>query len=46
MKPFVEGMRKQFGEDQNYIFFENLYERLLKLTHTEVSSTTAVSLTK
>jgi len=46
MKPFVEGMRKQFGEDQNYIFFENLYERLLKLTHTQVSSTRAASLTK
>jgi len=46
MKPFVEGMRKQFGEDQNYIFFESLYERLLKFTRTHASSTTAASLTK
>jgi hypothetical protein len=31
MKPFVLGMRKKFGEDQNYVFFEGLYDRLLKL---------------
>ena len=32
MQPFILGMRKKFGEDQNYIFFETLYERLLKLS--------------
>jgi hypothetical protein len=35
MKPFVLGMRKKFGEEQNYIFFEGLYERLLKLSHAQ-----------
>ncbi|MGI0092092.1 MAG: DUF4760 domain-containing protein [Nitrososphaerales archaeon] len=33
MKPFVEGMRRRFGEDQNYVFFEKLYTRLIRLTH-------------
>ncbi|MDG6904521.1 MAG: hypothetical protein JRN20_01905 [Nitrososphaerota archaeon] len=28
MKPFVLGMRKKFGEDQNYAFFERLHSRL------------------
>jgi len=43
MKPFILGMRKKFSEDQNYAFFETLYERLLKLPQTSVldSSTTA-----
>ena len=43
MKPFIMGMRKKFSEDQNYAFFETLYERLLKLPQTSVldSSTTA-----
>lgn len=31
MKPFVLGMRKKFGEDQNYVFFERLYSRLKDL---------------
>ncbi len=46
MKPFVVGMRKKFGEDQNYIFFESLYGRLLKLTHAAVSDSGTTSLTK
>lgn len=41
MKPFVLGMRKKFGEDQNYVFFEELYERLLKLPRTPTTADTA-----
>lgn len=41
MKPFVLGMRKKFGEDQNYVFFEELYERLLKIPRTPTTADTA-----
>jgi len=30
MKPFVEGMRRRFGEEENYISFQKLYERVTK----------------
>jgi hypothetical protein len=45
MKPFIAGMREKFGEDQNYAFFERLYERLLQLQHTP-SPAGAQSVTK
>ncbi len=31
MKPFVMGMRAQFGADDNYFFFEKLYQSLQEL---------------
>lgn len=30
MKPFVTGVRKQYGEEENYAAFERLYEQLTK----------------
>ena len=30
MKPFVEGVRQRFGEEENYVAFQGLHERLLK----------------
>ncbi len=38
MKPFVMGMREKFGADDNYFFFEKLYQRLEDL-HAHVSQT-------
>ena len=49
MKPFVTGVRKKFGEDQNYIFFESLYEHLVKLPRATVfdsATSSAASLAK
>jgi hypothetical protein len=28
MKPFVSGVRQRYGEEENYVAFERLYERL------------------
>ena len=30
MKPFVAGMRRRFGEEENYAAFEQLHERIIK----------------
>ena len=30
MKPFVEGVRHRFGEEENYIAFQKLHERIAK----------------
>jgi len=30
MKPFVEGVRRRFGEEENYVAFQKLYERVVK----------------
>jgi hypothetical protein len=30
MKPFVEGVRQRFGEEENYVAFQRLHERLAK----------------
>ena len=30
MKPFVAGLRERFGEEENYVAFQRLYERLAK----------------
>ena len=30
MKPFVEGVRQRFGEEENYIAFQRLYEQVTK----------------
>jgi hypothetical protein len=30
MKPFIEGVRQRFGEEENYVAFEGLYERVIK----------------
>ncbi len=38
MKPFVMGMRGKFGADDNYFFFEKLYQRLEEL-HSQASQT-------
>ncbi len=43
MKPFVTGMRQKFGEDLTYVFFETLYNRLLKLPQTPVADVNASS---
>ncbi len=29
MKPFVIGMRQKYGEENNYVFFQRLYDRLV-----------------
>jgi hypothetical protein len=31
MQPFINGMRNKFGGDQNYVFFEKLYNRLKEM---------------
>ncbi len=38
MKPFVMGMRAKFGAEDNYFFFEKLYQRLEGL-HASASTT-------
>jgi hypothetical protein len=30
MKPFIAGVRKRFGEEENYVAFQRLYERISK----------------
>ena len=30
MKPFVEGVRRRFGEEENYVAFQKLYEHVVK----------------
>ena len=30
MKPFVAGVRKRFGEEENYVAFEHLHEQIAK----------------
>jgi hypothetical protein len=31
MKPFVAGLRQQFGEEENYAAFERLHEKIMKM---------------
>jgi len=30
MKPFVTGVRQRFGDEENYIAFQRLYEQITK----------------
>lgn len=43
MQPYITGVRKKFGEDQNYVFFEQLYRKIKQSSESEGSTN---SLTK
>lgn len=34
MQPYIIGARNKFGEEENYVFFEKLYNQLTAKTHT------------
>lgn len=42
MQPYIAGVRKRFGEDQNYVFFEQLYGQVRRTIEIDPST----SLTK
>jgi hypothetical protein len=31
MEPFLSGIRQKYGEEENYVFFERLYKKLIEL---------------